>query len=306
MASYSFKVDTQPMAEEIGGVNKSVGLVGAAVTAMQAAVIASERKAADDICKSIDNGFYLLMRSRLSQRVAQFSSIMNSRVSSMMETASSIARTHEQMRGDFNRIKTRYVKLFGRLDRELDRRVRELDRDAMQLAHIRDALLGGQQCQKAPAALYLTSDTSQVALKTSSARLKARSWDSICELDTGVRHIIGYERATSSIYERGTVSGSPYECIPVVYASLENLAVPQAYALEMQMPDVLGPKTQAKLAADIRSRKDLLEGAGAQEYETIRAAFSLKIANNHVDARVAKTMFALFEASSPAQMGGAR
>ena len=79
MADFNFTVDTGPMAERIRSVNHSVEAVGGAVTAMQVAVVASERMATDKICQSIDGGFYMLLRSKLSQRIAEFTSTMSSR-----------------------------------------------------------------------------------------------------------------------------------------------------------------------------------------------------------------------------------
>ena len=233
MAHFDFTVDTDPMARKIDDVTAGVGLVGTAVTAMQAAVIASEKKASAAICKSIDSGFYMLLRSRLSQRIAQFASTMNSRAGSMMETAKAIDHTHDQMQGDFNRIKARYFKLFTSLDRSLEKRVRELDQDAMALAQVRNTFISSRQCHDAPAALFYASDIDNAVLKTSNALLKKKVVGSIEQLSEGTRHIINYTRLTESVLEPSVPSGAPFECVPVVYAVAESQIAPNTFTLQV-------------------------------------------------------------------------
>lgn len=293
MNDFRFTVDTDPMAREIQGVNRSVSAVGAAVTAMQVAVIASEHKAANDICASIDSGFYMLMRSRLSQRIAQFASIMNSRTGSMMETASAIDRTHQQMQGDFNRIKSRYIKVFDSLDRNLESRVRELDRPAMNLASKRFSVLSGRQCKEAPAALFYTSDNSNVALKASNARLKARVQDSIAELGEGARHIMSYDCMTRSILEERREPSDAF--VPAVYSVVENLTVPNSYSLEVQTPVNLDPQAQTSIVQGVRRRQDVLDGASPQDVLAIRSAFIKKTFSSGANDRVTRTMMNLFD-----------
>ncbi len=297
MAQVNFTVDTSPMARKMDGVSMEVAAVGVAVTAMQAAVIKSEEKASEEICKSIDSGFYMLMRSRLSQRIAQFASTMNSRVGSMVETASAIEHIHSQMVGDFNRIKARYVKLFDGLDRNLENRVRELDKEAMSLAHRRSEVLVGQQCKDAPSALYLTSDIARVALKTSNARLKTKATSSISQFGEGARHIVRYEHMTRSVFESRDMSGSPFSYVPVVYTVAENLAVPNTFALQVIPPATVDPKTQAEVATGVRRSQDKLPGSSQHDLMAVRMAFADKIQANNVEERVSQTMMGLFDAS---------
>ncbi|MBR3160013.1 MAG: hypothetical protein IKF14_13080 [Atopobiaceae bacterium] len=301
MEEFNFTVDTRPMAESIRGVNHSVELVGGAVTAMQVAVIASERKAADKICDSIDSGFYLLLRSKLSQRIAQFASTMSSRAGSMMETASSIERTHQQMVEDFNRIKSRYVKVFEGLNRELEKRVRELDRPAMNLAHCRSEFLFERQCRDVPSTLYFTSDTAGVALKASNAHVKSRARESIEQLAIGSRQAAEYRRTTRDILEPAQPDAGmgdlPYEFVPVAYAVTENLAAPGSFSLEVTPPQGLEPETQATIVRGVRQHQDALVDTGDRELQAVRSLFVNKVSSAGMDERVARTMTGLFDAS---------
>ena len=297
MAKFDFTVDTDPMARKIDDVTAGVGLVGTAVTAMQAAVIASEKKASDAICKSIDGGFYMLLRSRLSQRIAQFASTMNSRAGSMMETAKAIDHTHDQMQGDFNRIKARYFKLFTNLDRSLEKRVQELDQDAMALAQVRNTFISSRQCHDAPAALFYASDIGNTVLKTSNALLKKKAVGSIEQLSQGTQHVMDYKRMTESVFEPAVPSGAPLECVPVVYSVAESQIAPNTFTLQVQTPEGLPPQTQANLVAGVRRGQSKLTGSDQRDIATIRGSFVNKVTTSNLDARVSQTMVNLFDAS---------
>lgn len=303
MAHFNFTVPTEPMAESIDGVNKNVKVVGTAVTAMQAAVIAAEQKAADTVCKSINQGFFMLMRSRISQRVSQFASTMNSRASSMMETASSIDHTHLQMRGDFNRIKSRYAKVFERLDRSLEERVRELDRDAMALAQARESVIYGRQLQEAPSTLCYSGDLSTVALKSTSARLKSNARDSIDELGESTGNILDCSRSISDAIEDQPQEGFPFVCIPAVYSVEESYASPGSFTFDVQVPKVLPQEVRASVERGLRERSEALGEPSQQDMVQVRLAFERRLAASGIDDRTAQTMMRLFDASFPAGVG---
>ena len=63
-------VDTAPMAAELRSVSNHVEGTTAAVVTMQSAVIAAENKAANKVCSNVNRGFLTLMRSQISQKIA--------------------------------------------------------------------------------------------------------------------------------------------------------------------------------------------------------------------------------------------
>ena len=298
MATFDFRITTEALAHEMDRVTRNVNTMGTAVGAMEAAVIASEKEASDTICRSIDSGFYMLLRSRLSQKLAQCASTMNSRVGSMMETADAIDRTHQQMVGDFNRIKSRYVKLFDNLDRNLDDRVRELDREAMDLANRRTSILVDMQAREAPSVLYYTSDVHGVALKASTAKMKSRAVESIGQLGSGAEHVVELNKKTNAVYDTHVVCDRVTPVlVPVVYANEESVASPGSYALTVHTPTDLDPHAQAQIATEIRRREGAASGSETKNVPAIRAAYLERLNSTQMDPRVSQTMVQLFNAS---------
>ncbi len=127
MADFNFTVDTRPMASEIKSVSKSVNMVSGAVVAMQAAVIEAEKESADHICENVNRGFYSLMHSQISQKIAQLTSTVEVKLMSLMQYANALKNIKGRMQNDYNMISARYGKLFKAINSNLEYRVAELD-----------------------------------------------------------------------------------------------------------------------------------------------------------------------------------
>ena len=70
MANFSFTVDTREMADGLYSVAPHVDEVTGAMISMQTAVIMAEQQAAENICANVNRGFFSLIRSQISQKMA--------------------------------------------------------------------------------------------------------------------------------------------------------------------------------------------------------------------------------------------
>ena len=304
MNDINFVLDTEPMAQKVGGVAKNVGAVGAAVTAMQVAVVATEKETADTICRNLDNGFYMMVRSDLSQKVSQFTSSMNSRIGSMVETAEAIDHTREQMDQDFHRIKARYVKLFDGLDKALQSRVRTLDRSAMALAEARSSLLMKRQCKDVPAALCYSRDIQVSALKAANAHMKVRAEQSLNSLGDGLEHIVSYTRATGQVV-RDRPSNRPAQVLlPVVYTQAESLAASSGYVTTINLPVKAPTEVKTSARTSIEPLVPQMASSGAGDMGMIREAFVRDMAKAGVSPRERDLMLGLFDRSAAGMQAG--
>lgn len=134
MASFNYTVDTQPMAEELRSVSHHVNATTGAVVAMQAAVIIAEGKAADHVCENVNKGFYSLIRSQISQKMAKLQSDVDSQLMLLIQQKKSLASIKNRMQRDYNMIAGRYSKLFNGLNANLKQRVFELDKSSIDFA----------------------------------------------------------------------------------------------------------------------------------------------------------------------------
>jgi len=134
MATFNYTVDTRPMAEEINSVSRHVNVTTGAVVSMQAAVILAEEKAADHVCKNVNKGFYSLIRSQISQKMAKLQSDVDSHLMQLVQQKNALLSIKNRMQRDYNMIAGRYVKLFNGLNANLKQRVFELDKPTIDFA----------------------------------------------------------------------------------------------------------------------------------------------------------------------------
>lgn len=137
MADFNIVVDTAPMAESVDAVSGHLTATTAAVVAMQTAVIASEKRAADKICADVDKGFFNLIRSQISMKLSVCYTEMQAKLALLMEYNKTLTRTQERMEGDFNRVRGQYRHIFKGLDKALSNRISQLDKDAVGIAEAR-------------------------------------------------------------------------------------------------------------------------------------------------------------------------
>ncbi|GAB1416979.1 hypothetical protein MASR2M117_23850 [Paludibacter sp.] len=134
MASFNYTVDTHPMAEEMRSVSRHVNATTGAVVAMQAAVIIAEEKAANHVCNNVNKGFYSLIRSQISQKMAKLQSEVDSTLMQLVQQKNALLSIKTRMQKDYNMIANRYVKLFNGLNSNLKQRVFELDKPTIDFA----------------------------------------------------------------------------------------------------------------------------------------------------------------------------
>jgi len=134
MASFNYTVDTKPMADEMRSVSRHVNATTGAVVAMQTAVIIAEEKAADHVCNNVNKGFYSLIRSQISQKMAKLQSEVDSHLMQLVQQKNALLSIKNRMQKDYNMIANRYIKLFNGLNSNLKQRVFELDKPTIDFA----------------------------------------------------------------------------------------------------------------------------------------------------------------------------
>jgi hypothetical protein len=134
MATFNYTVDTKPMADEMRSVSHHVNATTGAVVAMQAAVIVAEENAADLVCNNVNKGFYSLIRSQISQKMAKLQSEVDAHSMQLVQQKNALLNIKIRMQKDYNMISGRYIKLFNGLNSNLKQRVFELDKPTIDFA----------------------------------------------------------------------------------------------------------------------------------------------------------------------------
>lgn len=135
MANFNFTVDTDPMAREITTVSKHVNTVSGSVIAMQAAVVKAEKDGADLVCSNVNKGFYSLIQSQISQKIAALTSQVEAKLMDLSQQAMALNAIKTRMERDYHMISGRYLKLFNSLNNALYSRITEIDKPVVRLIH---------------------------------------------------------------------------------------------------------------------------------------------------------------------------
>jgi hypothetical protein len=127
-------VNTEPFDRSVSGVNGTVDVLTGAVVAMNSAQCAVIAQTAEDVSKSLIDGFFGTVKTEISQQIQALDSAIKASFGLISEQGKAVSRQREVMEGDYNRISSRYVTLFGDLDDECYKRILALDRPAFMLS----------------------------------------------------------------------------------------------------------------------------------------------------------------------------
>ncbi|MDR0710109.1 MAG: hypothetical protein LBF77_08595 [Spirochaetaceae bacterium] len=313
-ATLHFEVDTSPMARTVDSVRGHVNGVAIAVTAMEAAVIAAEQDASRTICENVDNGFYILVKSQISQKAVAAYSEMNSKAGILTQLLKALDNIRNQMQADFNMICRRYNKLFQSLNKSLETRIKELDRPAMRLAEIKSSLVFDRLKNDSSMLVNAAEETISVGQFAIGGRLKQKTRDTMRTLYDSTVESRSYNEKLESILmkqeagpagsSRGSqekqASSSDYFFLPVVVSSTESLlrsgevidTVYTAQAGVLQNP--------APIVTEVKQVQDRLNWTALQDgdKEQVKKEFISLCESGSSDERLNREMIRLFDESS--------
>ena len=297
MARFDFVVDTNPMAQSVDGVSNHVKATTAAVVAMQAAVIGAEKMAADKICENVDSGFYNLIRSQVSMKLATYFTEMNSKLALLLEYAKALGKSRNRMESDFNRLKREYYKIFHGLDKALENRIAQLDRPAMELSDVRSKVILGKFTRDVPETAVVSGEVNSAEQQIVAARLKSKTSRSLNILGNKVHENNVYSSQMDALMEKKSIDKEYEEFIPVVYSSEQSMLLDDSFIVQLYYPDYLSEPIKNNIGLNILDRiESVMETVkGEKEEQEISGEFRRMVSSSGVDPRVSQVMMELFE-----------
>lgn len=120
-------IDTKPMAREIDSMTRHINGTTTAVVAMEAAVIAAEEASARKICHNVNKGFFTMMRSQISQKIATKRSRVEALLIKLNQQKRRLVSIQSNMEREYGRIAARYLRTFTVINKELENRIHQVD-----------------------------------------------------------------------------------------------------------------------------------------------------------------------------------
>lgn len=128
-------VDTAPMAAEIQSVSNHVKGTTAAVVTMQSAVIAAENHGANKVCANVNRGFFTLIQSQISQKIANKQSRVEALLMHLGQQKRQLLSVKANMERKYGRIAERYLRIFTSVNKELESLIRQADQPVFELVN---------------------------------------------------------------------------------------------------------------------------------------------------------------------------
>jgi len=300
VSNFSFEVDTSPMASTLDKVSSHVDAVAGAVAVMQTAVIRQEKLAAEQVCTNIDQGFYFLIRSQISQKLAKLRSDVDARLMALKQLAVALSGVRRQMEGDYQMIASRYSKLFDALDRALRSRVFDLDQVPADLAsrqlprilkRLRDS-----------GAHYLISGTESLRTSQSAVSLKIRGNTNkvIGSIKRSLLDAVRLKQELQSVVLDRQVEARQACYVPVLVMEAD---APRPSGTILNIVPASGQGFQIAGSKEIESKlrdtyAELPWGtASGRDRAYVEAAFEKLLAERHLDPRLQNEISRLHRAS---------
>lgn len=219
---YNITVDTNPMAQEIEKVSSNVGGVRNAVVAMQTAVIIAENKAADHVCENINKGFFTLVRSQISQKIAVKKSEADSIIIELQMQAKSLLSIKKRMESDFYMIAKRYNDLFNSLNKALHNRIFEIDKPTITFVE-KELKLSSNRINRMIATVPVNqSESLSISQKLAASHTRQNGLKTISAMKSFISEVDRQRVRSSSILLNKVVTTDEILYFPVLLAIQED------------------------------------------------------------------------------------
>jgi hypothetical protein len=300
MADFQFTVDTSPMARSVDSAGSHINGVNAAVIAMEAAVIATEKASSRTICENVDRGFYMLVKSQISQKAVAAYTEMTSKQVILLQLAKGLDRIKQQMENDYHSIAKRYAEHFNSINKSLETRVRELDRSAMLLAEIRKNMVFDRLKDDSSMLFSASSEAIPIAQTALAGKLKQKTRDTLLTLSESINEDLSYNEKVGSILVKHEdySDSSAIRYLPAVFLATDSLLNPDDSIESIYTADVM--ENTAPLVSEINRVQNALSWTALDkdEKDAVRREFLALCEKEANEERLAKEMLRMFDASS--------
>jgi len=297
--NFQFTVDTSPMAESIDGVSHHVDGVTTAVVAMQTAVVIAEQRAADKICTNVNKGFYTLIRSQISQKIAKLKSTADAKIMELQQQSVSLSSIKHRMEKDYMMIAHRYSNLFNSLNKSLKNRIYELDKPTTNFVS-KDILSIAnrvKQLSAAPAINQLESISAGQTIKTS--KTKSNALRTISFMQDFI-HSSEHQRSLVSIILYNKAIEKPTTInMPVILTESESMNVRQNQ-WNIYSPEGISKQTALETQSYFFSNINSLKWSTSTQADTnsVEQEYGKMVDKSELSERIRKQMILFMESAN--------
>ena len=301
-------VNTEPFDGSVARFNTSINALGGSVVAMKAAQCAAIQQTAREVSASLINGFFAQIKTELSQQIQALDSAIKASFGLIQELGKAIVDKKNVMEGDYNRISSRYIKIFAELDNECYKRIYALDKRSFMLSEkVQNRLLSESPSDTAAMNLLGIAETasSKTFVLVSSLNRKA------LEVIKTMHDYITQESRIDSLINSFLLNEKPDAAVPLYVPVIWSESdIPEEGAanrecfipayIDQQKNQIIAEKVNTFCSGTSRSGwkpvKETEKESLNREFKAL-AESSFANANEEKDQRIYKTMMTLWQNS---------
>ena len=296
MSSYiDCVVDTRPMAQEIQTVSTHIKGTTAAVVSMKAAVIAAEKEAADHVCENVNKGFYALIHSQISQKIARMQSEVDSHLMKLNQLTKQLLAIKTRMERDYGMISSRYHKLFNGLNKNLEQRVYELDKPTVQFA-VKEI----NSISNRPKLLTSTVPIAQTEALAISQRIIASNMKNRCvDVVSSMSHFLGNMKEQKELTDKILLKNCKVDSdasymVPVVYVESNYDRYGNTRTEMYVSQECLSQRSRDNVKNVLNAKVTELNWMEEEINSEVKSEFNKLLASSQLPERVKDTATCLF------------
>lgn len=214
-------VDTTEMAREVSSVKHHVDATTTAVVGMQAAVIKAQKDGADRVCRNVNQGFYAMIHSQISQKMASLQSKVDAQLMRLNQQRKQLLGIRHRMEHDYMMLAARYTKLFNGLNRNLRQQVTELDRPVIDFATTDTDKISNRGNQLVSTVLIGQGESVKTSQKVTASNLKFRAAKAVESIERFIESSNQLKAITDKILLRRPME-EPTDVISIPVCILES------------------------------------------------------------------------------------
>ena len=308
--SITINVNTVPFDGSVNRFNNSVNVLTGSVVAMKAAQCAAIKKTAKEVSAAIINGFFGTVSTELSQQIQALDSAMKAGLGLLLEQGKAVDGTKNVMENDYNRISSRYVRLFEDLDNECYKRIYALDKTCFNLSEkVQKELLSESTGNTAAMNLLGIEEVSSSKNLVFVSSLNRKVLDVLSTLHDYITQESRINTLVNSLLDNEKIGENIPLNIPAIWSESDTLEGGSANAgvnRECFVPEYIDQQSKQALTEKVNmfcSDSSGWENIGNAEKESLNKEFNVlaeaRYANaaGEEDRRVYKTMLSLWQNS---------
>ena len=221
--NFGYTVDTEPMANKLNEVRNSVVSLNGVVAAMQTAVISAEKKAANDVCDSVDAGFYGLIASQISQKIAHVEPGVISGQQLLLSIKRDMCKIRSNLEKDYNRCLRTYSATFKQINKSTKEHLLALDKAAFNLIEIFRKQCIQRQSDRSAFSLLLDNDANRVRQLGTQTHVMDNAKSGIMAVSTYKDEYNLLEKRQDVLAGNKKIEGEEILKVPIMYVSYDDV-----------------------------------------------------------------------------------